>query len=83
MKNLLKELEKEIILAIVSKKGTKLTGKKKTLYKKRSAIEAKISEGKRTVGLGKSLYKGFHGNNIWASLGILALNLKRFVRQTK
>ena len=50
------------------------------LYNKRSAIEAKISEGKRTCGLNKSYYKGFEGDRMWAALGIMALNIRKLLR---
>jgi len=40
------------------------------LYNKKSAIEAKISEGKGMYGLNKSYYKDFGGDKMWASLSI-------------
>ena len=54
--------------------------KKESLYKKRSAIEAKISEGKRLTGLGKSYYKGFARDKICTSLSVLALNLRQLLK---
>jgi hypothetical protein len=54
--------------------------RKEKLYNKRSAIEAKISEGKRMCGLGKSLYKGFDGDRIWAVFSIMALNIRKLIR---
>jgi transposase, IS5 family len=78
------EYEKEynILLAIPHKKDrTKKMGKRKEkIYNKRAAIEAKISEGKRMCGLNKSLYKGFEGDQIWASLSILGLNIRKVLR---
>jgi hypothetical protein len=78
------ELEKEyeVILAIPHKKDRlKPMGKRKEkIYNKRSAIEAKISEGKRMCGLNKSLYKGFEGDLIWTSLSIFALNIRQIMR---
>jgi hypothetical protein len=50
---------------------------------RRSAEEAKISEGKRTVGLGKSYYKGFEGDEIWTTLSILALNSRQLLRDMR
>jgi hypothetical protein len=53
---------------------------KEDLYNRRSAIEAKISEGKRTCELNKSCYKGFEGDRVWADLGIMALNIRKLLR---
>lgn len=71
-----------ILLAIPHKKDrTKKMGKRKDkIYNKRAAIEAKISEGKRMCGLNKSLYKGFEGDQIWASMGIMGLNIRKVLR---
>lgn len=78
------EYEKEynILLAIPHKKDrTRKMGKRKDkIYNKRAAIEAKISEGKRMCGLNKSLYKGFEGDQIWASMGIMGLNIRKVLR---
>ncbi|MBM3710448.1 MAG: transposase [Actinobacteria bacterium] len=83
-KDLIEDLEEQhkIILAIPHKKRRdfKITAKKKLLYKKRSAIEAKISEGKRMTGLSKSYYKGFAGDKIWTGLSVLALNLRQLLK---
>jgi transposase, IS5 family len=82
-KDLIEDLEKQysIILAIPHKKRKEpLPSKKKRLYKKRSAIEAKISEGKRVTGLDKSYYRGFEGDCVWAGLSVLALNLRQFLK---
>ena len=82
-KHLIEDLEEKhnIICAIPHKKRKEdLPYKKARLYKKRSAIEAKISEGKRTTGLDKSYYRGFEGDKIWAGLSILALNLRQFLK---
>ena len=54
--------------------------RKEKLYNKRSAIEAKISEGKRMCGLGKSLYKGFVGDKIWSIFSVMALNIRKLFR---
>lgn len=71
-----------ILLAIPHKKDrTKNMGKRKDkIYNKRAAIEAKISEGKRMCGLNKSLYRGFEGDQIWASMGIMGLNIRKVLR---
>jgi transposase, IS5 family len=75
------ENEYNILLAIPHKHHTKKMGKHKDkIYNKRAAIEAKISEGKRMCGLNKSLYKGFEGDQIWASMGILGLNIRKVLR---
>jgi IS5 family transposase len=78
------ELEEEfdVVLAIPHKKDrSKPMGKRKEMiYKRRSAIEAKISEGKRMCGLNKSLYRGFEGDLIWTSLSIFALNIRKIMR---
>jgi IS5 family transposase len=83
-KELIEELEEKykVLLAIPHKKRKDLpmSGKKESLYRKRAAIEAKISEGKRACGLGKSYYKGFSGDRIWAGLSILALNLRQLLK---
>ena len=75
----------EIELAIPHRRDrtTVLQGKKARLYRRRSAEEAKISEGKRMVGLGKSYYKGFEGDEIWTSLSILALNSRQLLRDMR
>jgi hypothetical protein len=55
-RDLIEELEEKhkIKIAILHKKRKEpLPKDKKDLYKKRSAIEAKISEGKRMTGMGK------------------------------
>lgn len=71
-----------ILLAIPHKKDrTRKMGKRKDkIYNKRAAIEAKISEGKRMCGLNKSLYKGFEGDQIWTSMGIFGLNIRKVLR---
>ena len=83
-KNLIGELEQKygITLAIAHKKRKDLpmSAKKKLLYKKRAAIEAKISEGKRMTGMGKSYYMGFTGDRMWTSLSVLALNLRQLLK---
>jgi hypothetical protein len=82
-KDYIEELSKKykISCAIPHKKRKEiLPAKKQKLYCKRSAIEAKISEGKRMSGLAKSYYKGFTGDRIWASLSVLALNLRQLLK---
>jgi len=81
--DLIKELEKahNIKIAIPHKKRSKPLAKdKEDLYRKRSAIEAKISEGKRMTGMGKSYYSRFSGDRIWAGLSVLALNLRQLLK---
>ena len=82
--DLMEELEKkyDITLAIPHKKRKDfaMSNKKKLLYRKRSAIEAKISEGKRMTGLSKSYYKGFTGDRMWTGLSVLALNLRQLLK---
>jgi len=81
---LLASLEKKtrIALAIPHKKSkSAFMGKDKDkLYNKRAAIEAKISEGKRMYGLNKSYYKGYDGDKMWAALGVMALNIRKLLR---
>jgi hypothetical protein len=83
-KDLIEDLERQhnIILAIPHKKRKDLPVcvKKDRLYKKRSAIEAKISEGKRMTGLAKSYYKRFSGDRMWTSLSVLALNIRQLLK---
>lgn len=83
-KSLIEEIEnKYLVLCAIPHKKRKdyiMSPEKEKIYSKRSAIEAKISEGKRTTGLCKSYYKGFTGDRIWASLSILALNLRQLLK---
>lgn len=78
------ELEERhnILLAIPHKKDRtrKLGKQKERIYNKRSAIEAKISEGKRMYGLDKSLYHGFDGDLIWTAMSVFSLNIKKLLR---
>ena len=76
------ESDYNILLAIPHKNDrTKKMGKHKDkIYNKRAAIEAKISEGKRMCSLNKSLYNGFEGDRIWASMCILGLNIRKVLR---
>jgi transposase, IS5 family len=82
--DLIRLLEKKhkIALAIPHKKNrsNKMTKDKEKLYDKRAAIEAKISEGKRMCGLSKSYYKGYEGDRIWTSLSVMALNIRKLIR---
>lgn len=82
--DLIEDLKKKykISLAIPRKKDRtrQVTPKDKKLSKKRSAIEAKISEGKRMCGLDRSLYNVFIGDRIWAALSVMALNIRKLLR---
>ena len=81
---LIEDLKKryKISLAIPHKKDRtrQMTPKDKKLSEKRSAIEAKISEGKRMCGLDRSLYNGFSGDCVWAALSVMALNIRKLLR---
>ena len=81
------ELEEKykILLAIPHKKDRtrKMTEEKEKIYNKRSAIEAKISEGKRMCGLDKSLYHGFDGDLIWTAMSVFSLNIRKLLRDLK
>ena len=81
------ELEEEygIKLAIPHRKDrtAKMNKKEKKLYDKRSAIEAKISEGKRVYGMGKCRDKGFEKHQIWAIMSIFNLNMSKLLRDIK
>jgi len=82
-KELIEKLEKahNIMIAIPHKKrGEPLPQDKEYLYRKRAAIEAKISEGKRMTSMGKSYYSRFSGDRIWAGLSVLALNLRQLLK---
>jgi len=83
-KDLIEEIEDKysILCAIPHKKrkALSMSVKKKKLCRKRAAIEAKISEGKRMSGLAKSYYWGFTGDKMWTSLSILALNLRQLLK---
>jgi len=71
-KELIEEIEETYNIDIViphKKKRDPLPQEKEALYRKRAAIEAKISEGKRMTGMGKSYYSGFSGDHIWRTLG--------------
>jgi|AntAceMinimDraft_16_1070373.scaffolds.fasta_scaffold39918_1 transposase len=82
--DLIKVLEKKhkIDLAIPHKKNRdiKMEPDMQDLYDRRAAIEARISEGKRMCGLNKSYYKGFDGDRMWATLGVMALNMRKLIR---
>jgi transposase len=82
--DLIEDLKKKykISLAIPHKKDRErqVTPKDKKLSEKRSAIEAKISEGKRMCGLDRSLYDGFSGDRVWAALSVMALNIRKLLR---
>jgi hypothetical protein len=79
------ECNHDIELAIPHRRDRRsvLKGTKRRLYRCRSAEEAKISESKRMVGLGKSYYKGFEGDEIWTTLSILALNSRQLLRDMR
>jgi IS5 family transposase len=76
------EKKHKITLAIPHKKNrsNKMGKDKDELYNKRSAIEARISEGKRMCGLDKSNYRGYEGDRMWASLSVMALNIRKLLR---
>ncbi|MHB8278954.1 MAG: transposase [Candidatus Humimicrobiaceae bacterium] len=76
------EKKTRIALAIPHKKNkSAVMGKDKDeLYNKRAAIEAKISEGKRMYGLNKSYYRGYERVKMWTRLGIMALNIRKLIR---
>ena len=66
-------------IAIENKgKSNHLQGKpfKERLRRLRCKIEAKISLAKRKYGLNRCLYSIPHGEEIWARLGLIAMNLK-------
>lgn len=81
---LIEDLKKKykISLAISHKKDRKrvMAPRDKKLSDKRSAIEAKISEGKRMCGLDRSLYNGFSGDRTWTALSVMALNIRKLLR---
>jgi IS5 family transposase len=83
-RDLIEKLEEKykVELAIPHKKRREMPmpANKEFLYRKRAAIEAKINEGIRMTGLGKSYYKGFIGDRIWAGLSVLALNLRQLLK---
>jgi len=85
--DLIEDLQKryKISLAIPHKKDRRkvMTPEDKKLSDKRSAIEAKISEGKRMCGLDRSLYNGFEGDRIWTALSVMALNIRKLLRDIK
>jgi len=74
--DLIKVLEKKhkISLAIPHKKNRdiKMETDMQNLYDRRAAIEAKISD--------KSYYKGYNGDRMWAALGVMALNIRKLIR---
>ena len=84
-KELIERLEEghKIKLAIPHRKDRdyKMSKYREKLYRKRSAIEAKISEGKRMSGLDKSLYKGYKGDEMWAAFSIMAMNIRQLLRE--
>jgi hypothetical protein len=83
-KDLIEDLERKYKVAFAiphkKRKDFVMSAKKKLLYRKRAAIEAKISEGKRMTGLAKSYYRGFTGDKMWTSLSVLALNLRQLLK---
>jgi hypothetical protein len=82
--DLIKVLEKKLVidLAIPHKKNRDIKMKPfmQDLYDRRAATQAKISEGKRTCGLNKSYYKGYNGDRMWLALSIVALNIRKLLR---
>ena len=47
---------------------------------KEQQLKLEISEGKRMYGLNKSYYKGYDGDKMWAALGVMALNIRKLIR---
>ena len=74
-----------ICLAIPHKsdRKKKLSRREKRLCNKRSAIESRISEGKRMAGLDKSYYRGFEGDGIWAAFTVMALNIRKVLMEIR
>jgi transposase, IS5 family len=74
-----------ICLAIPHKsdRKKKLSRRERRLCNKRSAIESRISEGKRMVGLDKSYYRGFEGDGIWAAFTVMALNIRKVLMEIR
>jgi IS5 family transposase len=74
----------DVTVAIPDKKSRStdrgLDKRRKKIYNKRSAIEAKISETKRMYGLDKSDYEGFEGDWTCLILGVFAVNAKKLLR---
>ncbi len=58
-------------------RGRVMTPVKIDSVNRRSAIEAKISEGERMCVWGKSLYQGFEGDKIWSVLSVMVLNIRK------
>jgi hypothetical protein len=70
-------------IAIENKgKSNYLKGKpfRERLRRARCAIEAKISLAKRSYRLNRCLYSIHHGEEMWARLGLMAMNLKMAMR---
>jgi IS5 family transposase len=79
------EFQLGIKMVIPGKKESTSTlkGEEKKIYNSRAAIEAKISEGKRCVGLDKCLYHGYEGDQICTALGVFALNARKLMRDLR
>ena len=77
-----KQIEDDLAIKLIipHKKTKRLTKREQKKYNKRAAIESKISEGKRSNGLGKSLYKYQSGSETWTIMSIFVLNIKQFLR---
>jgi len=78
------EKQYDVTVAIPDKKARStdrgLDRRRKRIYNKRAAIEAKISETKRMYGLDKSDYEGFEGDWICLILGVFAVNARKLLR---
>jgi len=82
--DLIKVLEKKLVIDLLvphkKNRDIKMKPFMQDLYDRRAATQAKISEGKRTCGLNKSYYKGYNGDRMWAALSIMALNIRKLLR---
>jgi len=74
------EYDIDFVIPHKKDRSKKLTKRRQRIYDKRSAEEAKISEGKRMCRLGKSLYKGLAGDEMWTSMSVWVLNMRTLVR---
>jgi len=59
----------------------RLWEKKRISYiTKEQQLKLEISGGKRMYGLNKSYYKGYDGDKMWAALSVMALNMRKLIR---
>lgn len=68
----------ELSFAFFGKSEDVAESKREFSKSARSATEGFIAVAKNLRGLGKSLYRGLQGDQIWAALGQTAYNLKKF-----